>query len=305
VSFGAEIPFDGSIWTDAYHTPASGGDRQIYMSDVAPEYFQTMSIPLLSGRDFKWNDTKASGRLMILNQTAARYLFRDLNPIGGHVIGPESATYEVIGVVGDIHYASIRENAPAGGYVPIMQYEGKKPSFTAVIRIEGSPAPLAAAARLLAGKMAPEIPAPALTTMKNELDASIGSERMMAMLAVFFAGCALLVTAIGLYGTLAYATARRTSEIGIRMALGAQRVQIVALVFRENAWIAAGGSLGGSAAALLASRALASFLYGTSTRDPWVLAGSVGALIVIASAASIVPALRAARIDPMRALRTE
>jgi predicted permease len=305
VSFGAEIPFDGSIWTDAYHTPFSGGDRKIYMSDVAPEFFQTMSIPLLSGRDFKWNDTAASGRKVILNQTAARYLFPDLNPIGQHVIGPQNATYEVIGVVGDTRYASIREAAPAGGYVPIMQYAGKKPSYTAVIRIEGSPAPLAAVARSLAAEIAPDIPAPALTTMSSELDASISSERMMAMLAVFFAGCALLVTAIGLYGTLAYATARRTSEIGIRMALGAQRAQVVALVFRENAWIAAGGSLGGLAVALFASRALASFLYGTSARNPWVLAGSVAALAFIAGAASILPALRAARIDPMRALRTE
>jgi ABC-type antimicrobial peptide transport system permease subunit len=153
--------------------------------------------------------------------------------------------------------------------------------------------------------MAPEIPAPALTTMSSELDASISSERMMAMLAVFFAGCALLVMTIGLYGTLAYSAARRTSEIGIRMALGAQRAQVIALVFRENAWIAASGSLAGLLVALFASRALASFLYGTSTRDPWVLVGSVGALVVIASAASLVPALRAARTDPMRALRTE
>jgi predicted permease len=305
VSFGSEIPFDGSIWTGAYHTPFSGGDRLVYMSDVAPEFFQTMSIPLLSGRDFRWNDNLASGRRMILNQTAAKYFFPDRNPIGQHVTGDQNATYEVIGVVGDIHYASIREAAPAGGYVPIMQYEGKKPSFTAVVRIEGFAAPLAAAARSLAGKMAPEIPAPALTTMSSELDASISSQRMMAMLAVFFAGCALLVTAIGLYGTLAYSAARRTSEIGIRMALGAQRAQVVALVFRENAWIAAGGSLGGLAVAVFASRALASFLYGTSTRDPWVLVGSVGALVIIASAASLVPALRAARLDPMRALRTE
>jgi ABC-type antimicrobial peptide transport system permease subunit len=187
----------------------------------------------------------------------------------------------------------------------MTQDAGKKQSDTAVLRIEGPPAPLAAAARSLAAKMAPDIPAPALTTMSSELDASISSERMMAMLAVFFAGCALLVTSIGLYGTLAYSAARRTSEIGIRMALGARRVQVVALVFRENAWIAAGGSLGGLAVALFASRVLASFLYGTSARDPWVLVGSVAALVVIASAASLVPALRAARIDPMRALRTE
>jgi ABC-type antimicrobial peptide transport system permease subunit len=128
---------------------------------------------------------------------------------------------------------------------------------------------------------------------------------MMALLSIFFAGCALLVTAIGLYGTLAYATARRTSEIGIRMALGAQRAQVIALVFRENVWVALCGSLAGLVAALFASRVLASILYGTSARDPWVLVGSVAALTLIASAASLVPALRAARLDPMRALRTE
>jgi ABC-type antimicrobial peptide transport system permease subunit len=144
-----------------------------------------------------------------------------------------------------------------------------------------------------------------MTTISDNLDASIKSERMMALLAAFFAGCALLVTAIGLYGTLAYATARRTSEIGIRMALGARRAQVVGMVFRENAWIAVVGSLAGLGAALLASRMLASFLYGTSARDPWVMAASVGALAVIASAASLVPAVRAARVEPMTALRTE
>jgi ABC-type antimicrobial peptide transport system permease subunit len=153
--------------------------------------------------------------------------------------------------------------------------------------------------------MAPEIPPPTMTKMSTILDASIGEERMMALLAAFFAGCSLLVTAIGLYGTLAYSTARRTSEIGIRMALGAQRAQVVGMVFRENAWIALGGSLAGLVAALLASRMLASFLYGTSVRDPWVMAASVAALTIIASAASLVPAVRAARIEPMSALRAE
>ena len=144
-----------------------------------------------------------------------------------------------------------------------------------------------------------------MTTMSTQLDESISSERMMAMLSVFFAACALLVTAIGLYGTLAYATARRTGEIGIRMALGAQRLQVVALVFRENAWVSISGCAAGLIAALLASKALASFLYGTSTRDPWVLTGSVLALIAIASAASLIPAIRAAKIEPIEALRTE
>jgi ABC-type antimicrobial peptide transport system permease subunit len=153
--------------------------------------------------------------------------------------------------------------------------------------------------------MAPQIPAPVLTTMSSQLDDSIRSERMMAMLSVFFAVCALLVTGIGLYGTLAYATARRTSEIGIRMALGSQRIQVVAMIVRSNASVAIGGAIAGLLTAMLASRVLASFLYGTSTRDPWVMLGAVMALATIASAASLLPALRASRIEPMEALRTE
>jgi ABC-type antimicrobial peptide transport system permease subunit len=149
------------------------------------------------------------------------------------------------------------------------------------------------------------MPAPVMTMMDRVLDESISAERVMAMLSLFFAACALLVTGIGLYGTLAYATARRTSEIGIRMALGAQRGQVVGLVFRENSWVAVVGSAVGLVAALMASRALASFLYSTSARDPWVMVFAVAAVVVIASAASLIPALRAARIEPMTAIRHE
>jgi len=153
--------------------------------------------------------------------------------------------------------------------------------------------------------MQPEIPAPLLTPMSVTIDESLSAERTMALLAVFFAVCALIVTAVGLYGTLAYATARRTSEIGIRMALGARRTQVVAMVFFQNATVALAGTAMGLIAALLASRVMASFLYGTSVRDPLVFAGSILALAMIASAASLLPALRSARINPMTAIRCE
>jgi predicted lysophospholipase L1 biosynthesis ABC-type transport system permease subunit len=232
-------------------------------------------------------------------------LFPGQNAVGQTVTGHRGESYRVIAVAGDIHYMSIRKSAAVEAYLPITQLNSHKPSYTAVVRLDGPAIPLAAAVRALTARMAPDVPVPVMTTMSSVLDASIGAERMMAMLAVFFAGCALLVTAIGLYGTLAYATARRTSEIGIRMALGAQRAQVVGMVFRENAWIAACGLSAGLVAAWLASRALATFLYETSPRDPWVLVGSVATLTIIASAASILPALRAARIEPMAALRAE
>jgi predicted permease len=304
VSFASITPMEGSVWTSTYHS-ASSGDKNLHMNTVAPAFFQTMRIPLLAGRDFRWNDTKTSGKKIILNQAAAKLLFPDRNAIGQQVFKNKEQSDEVIAVVGDIHYESIRKDAPPEAYITMAQDDSHKPSYTAIVRSDGPPAALAAAARSLAAQMSPDIPPPVMISLSEQLDESISSERMMAMLAVFFAACALLVTAIGLYGTLAYATARRTGEIGIRMALGAQRLQVIALVFRENVWVAVSGSIVGLGAAMLASRALASFLYGTSTRDPWVLVGSVAALISIASAASLLPALRAARIEPMEALRTE
>jgi ABC-type antimicrobial peptide transport system permease subunit len=153
--------------------------------------------------------------------------------------------------------------------------------------------------------MDPEIPAPILTSMSVTVEDSLGAERLMAILSTFFAACALIVTAVGLYGTLAYATARRTNEIGIRMALGARRAQVVMMVFLQNAGVALAGTTLGLLAALSASRALDSFLYGTSARDPWLYAGSILALAMIASAASLLPALRSARISPMVAIRCD
>ncbi len=211
----------------------------------------------------------------------------------------------MIGVVGDAKYEDMRSAPPPTAYMPMAPDDQFSPSFSAVVRIDGPAASLAASARKLATELAPGIPAPEVTSMMTIVDESLSSERMMALLSAFFAICALVVTAIGLYGTLAFATARRTAEIGIRMALGARRGQVVRLIFSQNLAVVLAGTVTGLIAALLASRALESFLYGTSTRDPWVVAASILALAVIASAASLLPALRAARIEPMAAIRCE
>ena len=305
VSFEFIVPLSHRGWNGHYFTPA-GGTHLIFMNAVGPDYFGTMRIPLYLGREFTWKDSKASGLKIILNQAAAKQFFPGQSALGQQVSNPrEKLSYEVVGVVRDTKYLEMQALAPAAAYVPIQQDEQPKPSLTAVVRTDGPQGPLAAAARALAASLAPTIPAPVMTTMEDVLNRSVSAERMMALLALFFAGCALLVTAIGLYGTLAYATARRTSEIGIRMALGARRAGVVAMVFRENVLIASVGAGAGLIAAVLVSRTLASFLYETSPRDPSVLVISVAALAFIASAASILPALRAARIDPMRALRNE
>ena len=310
VSFALVIPFNQRVWDEDFAAARTQPAHDVDLNAVGPDYFQAMRIPMLEGRDFRWNDTKDTGLKIILNQAAAKLLFPQEDPLGRTVYKSDGPTapaipYEVIGVVGDAKYESLREPVPATGYAAMMQDDRHSPSYVAVVRTDGDAGSVASAARTLARQLAPGIPAPTMTSMMTTVDDSLSAERMMALLSVFFAACALLVTAIGLYGTLAYATARRTSEIGIRMALGARRAQVVALVCSQNALVAVTGTLAGLIAAVLASRALASFLYGTTARDPWVLIGSVLALALIASAASLLPALRAARIDPMAAIRCE
>lgn len=305
VSFQFIVPLSHRGWNDGY-AAAGGAAHLIWMNSVGTEYFRTMRIPLKGGREFRWSDRKESGMKIILNEAAARLLFPNEQAIGRQVVNNyDKTSYEVVAVVGDAKYKDMRAPAPAAGYVPIMQDPQEKPSLSAVVRIEGPQAPLASAARSLAARLAPSIPAPIFTTMDEVVNNAMGTERLMAVLAVFFAGCALLITAIGLYGTLAYATSRRTSEIGIRMALGAQRGNVMAMVFWENVVLAVIGATAGLIAAVFASRTLASFLYETSPRDPWILIGSVAALTTIASAASLLPAMRAAHIEPMAAIRCE
>jgi predicted permease len=311
VSLARIVPLTHFIW-DSTHNRPGGEPHDLYENTIAPGYFASMKIAKLQGRDFSWSDTDAAGRKIILNQAAAKLFFPNQNPIGQTLESTDSkkkVPFEIVGVVADTKYEELRDPSPAAAYLPMTQFPEKKASLYLVIHTDSTVAArkvaFAASIRSLAANLAPDIPAPEITYMEKVVDDSISSERVMAILSLFFAGCALLVTAIGLYGTLAYNTARRTSEIGIRMALGAQRAGVVALVFRQNAVVAVAGCVAGLAAALFASRLLTSFLYNTSPRDPWILFLSVTALAIIASAASLLPAIRAARIEPITAIRCE
>jgi predicted permease len=309
VSYQLMTPLVGRQWDEDF-PDTTGGTHDTFINSVAPEYFSTMRIPILAGRGFTWNDTPSAGDKLILNQTAARQLFPGGNALGRTIRHDEGKNkikvYEVIGIVGDAKYSDIRSAPPATAYYAMPQDDPEQtPSYTAVVRTTMASAPLSGAIRSITAQMAPQIPVPEVTSMPEIIDDALGAERMMTLLAVFFAVCALVVTAIGLYGTLAYATARRTAEIGIRMALGAKRSQVATMVFCQNLWVVMGGTVVGVSAALLATRALASFLFSTSARDPWVITASICALGVTACAASVVPAVRAAGIEPMAAIRCE
>lgn len=298
------VPFQGSSANDLFNIPG-GQPQNLDENLISPGYFQTMRIPLLNGRDFAWSDTPHDVPKVVLSRSAAALLFPHQDPIGRQLDGYGKQHYQVIGVVGDAKYSDVRAAAPPMAYLTITQSTAHKPSYTLLARVDGPLSPFAAAIRNLFARTAPQVPAPIFGTLSQTLDQSLSAERMMAMLSVFFAICALLVTAIGLYGTLAYRTARRTGEIGIRMALGAQRMQVLSLVLRQNAAVTLVGAVAGLFAALLSARALAGFLYGTSPRDPLVLAASTLILTLVAVAASLAPAIHAARINPLTAIRTE
>jgi predicted permease len=308
VSWAWVVPLTHNTWDDSFYAPG-GKEEDIHENSIGPDYFKTMRIPLFDGRDFRWDEPSSSDQKIIINRAAADLLLPGLNPIGRSIKKKEKdkvIPYEIIGVVGNAKYEDMRSPAPPTIYHPISQTaEDLSPTYNAVVRVQGASAMLTAAARSIVQRINPEIPAPTITSMSDMVDDSLSAERTMALLSVFFAICALTVAAIGLYGTLAYATARRTSEIGIRMALGARRMQVARMVFAQNSAVALAGTGGGLACALFGSKLLASFLYGTSVRDPWVFAASILLLTLIASAASMLPALRAARIEPMQAIRCE
>jgi hypothetical protein len=218
VSYANPTPLSGSIgWDDWY---ANGKKKTLYESTIAPDYFRTMRIPLRSGRDFTWDDIGTATPLKaVINQAAAEFFFPGTDPVGQQIRngdGKDAKTYEVIGVVGNTKYGDPREELHPVIYDALSQQDLKFPIYGGILRIIGKPDSIVATVRSIAARLAPGAPDPVFLTMDRQINEIINSQRMIAMLAVFFALCALLVTGIGLYGTLAYSTARRTSEIGIR-----------------------------------------------------------------------------------------
>ncbi len=269
-------------------------------------YFSTMGIPLLGGREFRWQDTDETGQKAILNRSAASLLFPSGHAIGRHFVSVDKRPIEVVGLVGDAKaYSMIRDPAPPMVYRPMSQHMMPRASFSMMIRSSGDPASVIAAVRTILRRLAPEVPIPAAISMETDIAQSLRTERLMATLASFFAISALLIMAVGLYGTLAYSTARRTGEIGLRMALGAQRGNIIRLILRENSLIVIGGCMLGLLLSLGCTRFLASFLFDTKSDSPMIFGLSAGVLIVAGLMASLPPALRATRIDPIQAIRHE
>ena len=276
---------------------------------VSPGYFATTGTPIHAGRDFSWQDTSGTSNVALVNLTLARRYFGDERPIGKYV-ELRGEALEVIGIVGDALYYGLRGAVPPTIYTPWIQQQDELltsnvPRAQFAIRAGPSPLSLAAAARAAVLEASPSMGIMHVRTFDQQLSESIVRDRMLTMLSGVFALLGLLLAAIGLYGVMAYTVARRTSEIGIRMALGAKAIQIGGMVIRDALALIACGVAIGLATGLLVARTLEKLLFGLKPNDLSTALAVVAVMVVTGLAAAYFPSRRAARINPTLALRTE
>ena len=306
------IPLDGSSWTMGVEAAGakSGEGGSSRFDWVGPEFFKTLQIPVLAGRAFDEHDTTNSPSVAIVNETFARELLNGVNPIGRTFRtvaepGYPETVYQIVGVVKDTKYQELRESQQAICFAPSSQYPlGGGPFAQILIR---SNVPLPALTEQVKSAIAGVSPNILIyfRVFKTMIRDHLVDDRVMAMLSGFFAALATLLAIIGLYGVMSYMVARRRSEIGIRMALGANAGNVSKMILREAGLLLAVGLVVGTGLAVAASTVASTLLFGLKPHDPATLAMAVAALALAALAASYLPARRAARLDPMTAPREE
>jgi predicted permease len=283
----------------------SGDATLINANVVGPRFFETIGVALLNGRDFGDGDVEDRPLVVILNATAARMHFPEANPIGTRISleGPRGPWREIVGVVRDAKYGGLSENDVPVAYLPLAQ--NHETGMTLYVRAAVPPESIAAALRREINTLEPNLPVAAVQTMRETIGTSLYAARMGAWLLSAFGALALLLAVIGIYGVLAFSISRRTREMGIRLALGADSRRVFMLVVRDGMMLVGLGILIGLGSGLAGARSLATFLYGVSTSDPVTFVGTVAVLCTVALAACAIPARRAIRVSPVTALRQE
>ena len=285
---------------------ATVGDATVINANVVgPRFFETVGIRLLHGRDFDSRDTEQAPPVLVINAAAARLHFPDASPIGQRISvdGPDGPWREVVGIVRDSKYGSLGEDAVPVAYLPLAQ--NHETGMTLYVRASVPPGSLAPALRREIQQLEPNLPVPDIRTMSETIGTSLYAARMGAWMIAAFGGLALLLAVVGIYGVLSFSIARRTREMGIRLALGAATRQVFLLVIRDGMWLVALGTIIGLAAAIAGARSLRAFLYGISPTDVPSFAAAIAVLGLVALAACAIPARRAIRVDPVATLRQE
>lgn len=287
---------------------SQNGDPGPHWDTVGPGYFKTLRIPILHGREFGPQDTQNAPHVAIVNQTFARFYFGQQDPIG-KLIGPAAskgpADYEIIGVAKDAKYASLRELTPRFWYIPYEQHSVIADNLILYARTAGNPLNEVGAIRQAIHRVDPNVPVFHPRTLEEQIENSMATDRMIAICSTFFSLLAALLAAIGLYGTMTYSIVKRTQEIGIRMAVGAQPSDVIWPVMVEVASMLVTGVLAGVLGALALGRFVGSMLFGVRPADPFTLLAAGLFMATVALVAGYLPARRAAQIDPMVALRYE
>jgi predicted permease len=285
---------------------ARGDDLNPFVYVVGPGYFRSMGIAIKRGRDFSEDDKKTSQPVVVINETLARRLFQDRDPIGRLAAsGDPKNPYRVIGVVADVRQNSLDEAAAIQMYVAETQKSDSPGSADIVVRSTLPPASIASSVRAVAGAVDPLLTSTDLRPIEMLVDRSVSPRRFLVTLLLGFAVLALLLACLGIYGVVSYSVNQRVPEIGLRMALGATAADVGREVIGGTLRLAAIGVTLGLAMAYIVARLISSLLFGISPTDLGTFAGATAVLAVVAFAAGALPALRAARLDPMAALRSE
>jgi macrolide transport system ATP-binding/permease protein len=291
------------IQLDANATrPAVNEEISMDIVSISPRFFETTGLPLLRGRDFRHVDTEKSAKVMIVNETMAKKFWPGADPLGRSFWDGDT-TFEVVGVARNTKYRDLREAPRMTFYLPLAQ--SYRPSMNLMVRTTGEPSEIAPSVQARLRAIEPTLTVFNTRTLFEHVGRSLYVERMESLLLTFFGILALTLTAIGIYGVVAYSVAQRTREVGIRMALGAQKRDVLKLILAQGVALVAWGTGLGLIACYWLSRLVSSQLYGISAYDPATLASVVAVLIVVALLATYIPARRATKVDPLVALRYE